>query len=76
MPDKQVRARVAWDTAIIPTVMRGIKIFDPYAQTRALLAKMITRALVPGPEPWKMFIRHKISKLELRQDGDWGASEN
>lgn len=36
---------------------------------------MVPRALVPGPEPWKTFIRYRISKLELRRDGDWGASE-
>jgi hypothetical protein len=30
-PDKQARARVAWDTAVIPIIKGGIKIFDPYA---------------------------------------------
>lgn len=28
-PDKRIRARVAWDTAVIPTVKGGLKIFDP-----------------------------------------------
>lgn len=46
-PDKRVRARVAWDTAIIPTVKGGLKIFDPYAQARALMAKILIRALIP-----------------------------
>lgn len=73
--DHKARARVAWDTAIIPTIKGGLKVFDPYAQTRALLAKMIPRALIQGPEPWKSFIRYRISQLALRRDGDWGNSE-
>lgn len=74
--DHKARARVAWDSAIIPTIKGGLKVFDPYAQTRALLAKMIPRALTPGPEPWKAFIRHRISQLAMRRDGDWGRSED
>jgi hypothetical protein len=74
-PDKRIQARVAWDTAIIPTVNGGLKVFDPYAQTWALLAKMIPRAMAPGPEPWKTFIRFRVAKLELRRDGNWGATE-
>lgn len=53
-PDRRTRARVAWDTAIIPTMRGGLRVFDPVIQTRALLAKMIPRALVPGAEPWKL----------------------
>jgi hypothetical protein len=75
-PDHKVKARVAWDTAIIPTIKGGLKIFDPYAQARALLAKMLNRALVPGAEPWKTFIKHRVANLKLRRDGDWGISEN
>ena len=74
-PDKRVRARVAWDTAIIPTIKGGLKIFDPYAQAWALLAKMLVRGMVPGPEPWKSLIRHRITQLQLRREGDWGMHE-
>lgn len=38
------------DRAIIPIIKGGLKIFDPHAHTRALLANMISRALSPGPE--------------------------
>ena len=35
---------------------------------------MIPRAMVPGPEPWKSLIRHRVSQLQLRRDGDWTPS--
>lgn len=59
-PDRRTRARLAWDTAIAPTMRGGLRIFDPLTQTRALLAKMIPQAVSPGAEPWKA----------LRRDGD------
>lgn len=52
-PDKKTRAKVAWNTAIIPTIKGSLKVFDPYTQARALLAKILVRALAPGSEPWK-----------------------
>jgi hypothetical protein len=45
------RAKVGWDSAILPNIQGGVKIFDPFAQASALLAKMITRGLEPGPKP-------------------------
>lgn len=74
-PDKSVWAKVAWDTAIIPTIKGGLKIFDPLAQARALMAKMLTRGLAPGSEPWKTLIQHRLRQLQYRRDGDWGSSE-
>jgi hypothetical protein len=38
-------------TKPMTTFLGGIKVFDPYAQTSALPAKMITRGLQPGPKP-------------------------
>lgn len=73
--DGKPRAKVAWDTAVIPTIKGGIKIFDPLAQSQALLAKMIPRAMSPGPEPWKSLVRHRISRLAFRKDGDWFPSD-
>lgn len=74
-PDGNLRAKVAWDTSVIPTIKGGLKIFDPYAQARALLAKMIPRAMSQGPQPWKTLIRHRISRLQFRKDEDWDMSE-
>jgi hypothetical protein len=62
-PNRRVRVQVAWDTAIIPTVKGGLKIFDPYAHAKALLAKMLSRVMAPGDEPWKTFIRNRVSNL-------------
>lgn len=59
----RVRAKVAWDTKIIPTIKGGLKIFDPLAQTRALLAKMLINALFPRNEPWKTLIRYRVGQL-------------
>lgn len=52
----------------------GLKVFDPRVQAKALLGKLISRALVPGKEPWKTFIKFRIDNLQLRKEGDWGSS--
>ena len=57
-PDHNTRARVAWASAALPRTEEGIKVFNPYSQASALLAKMVTRELTPGPEPWKDFLRY------------------
>lgn len=75
-PDGRVRAKVAWDIAVIPKIEGGLKIFDPLEQSRALLVKMLLRALSPGIEPWKSLIRHRVGQLQCREDGDWGQSEH
>jgi len=55
---KKCRARVAWDSTILPIFHGGIKIFDPEVQAKALLAKMVVRGLTPGSEPWKVLLQH------------------
>lgn len=69
---KNSRARVRWDSAILPIAHGGIKIFDPYAQASALLAKLISRGLEPGPEPWKVLLRHKVGQIRRMHKGPWG----
>lgn len=39
-----------------------------------MLTKIIVRALVSGPEPWKTFVRHRLANLAPTRDGDWGKS--
>lgn len=34
---------------------------DPACQSRALLGKLIVRGLLPGAEPWKEFLVHRLS---------------
>jgi hypothetical protein len=60
---------------VLPTVLGGIKVFDPYAQASALLAKMITRGLEPGPEPWKVLLQYRIKQLRLKAGGTSVANE-
>lgn len=63
LSDKQAQAKVKWSTAVIPTVKGGIKVFDPMAEAKALLAKLIPRAMVPGKEPWKSMVRHRLNRV-------------
>lgn len=69
--NKNSRARVRWDSAVLPMIHRGIKIFDPFAQASALLAKMIPRGLEPGPEPWKVLLQHRVRQTRYKCQGDW-----
>lgn len=45
--NKNTKTRVAWATAALPRTEGGIKVFDPYAQALALLAKMVIKGLTP-----------------------------
>ena len=74
-PDKKCRARVAWDSAILPVTHGGIKVFDPEAQANALLAKMIIRGLAPGNEPWKALLQHRVRSIQLDRGGTWPKDE-
>ncbi len=61
--NNQSRAKVAWDTTILPLVKGGIKIKNPKTQTTTLLAKVLVKGLNPRLEPWKILLRHKINNL-------------
>jgi hypothetical protein len=63
--DAPARAKVKWDTLMLPTTQGGLGIIDPKAQSEALLAKLLIRGLAPGGEPWKEFIRHKADQIRL-----------
>jgi hypothetical protein len=51
--DAPTRAKVKWDTMVMPTSKGGLGIIDPRAQSEPLLAKLLTRGLASGGEPWK-----------------------
>jgi hypothetical protein len=57
------RAKVKWETLILPTSQGGLKIIDPKTQSEALLAKLLIRGLEPGGEPWKELLRHKANQV-------------
>jgi hypothetical protein len=63
--DALARAKVKWSTMVIPITQGGLGIIDPKAQSEALLAKLLTRGLTPGGEPWKELIRHKADQTRL-----------
>ena len=45
------RAKVKWDTDVLPIVKGGVKILDPKWQASALLIKLLIRGLSVGYEP-------------------------
>jgi len=63
------RAKVKWETLVLPTAQGGLGIIDPKVQSKALLAKLFIRGLVPGGEPWKEFLRHKANQVRLLVHG-------
>jgi hypothetical protein len=60
------RTKVKWDTMVMPTSRGGLGIIDPRAQSETLLAKLLTRGLAPGGEPWKELIKHKAEQTRLQ----------
>jgi hypothetical protein len=59
------RAKVKWETLVLPTAHGGLGIIDPKAQSKALLAKLFVRGLEPGGEPWKELLRHRANQVKL-----------
>jgi hypothetical protein len=53
------RAKVKWDTLVLPTTKGGLGIIDPKTQSEALLSKLLIRGLAPRGEPWKELLRHR-----------------
>jgi hypothetical protein len=63
------RAKVKWETLVLPTSQGGLEIIDPKTQSEALLAKLLIRGLKPGGEPWKELLRHKANQVMLPVHG-------
>jgi hypothetical protein len=59
------RAKVKWETLVLPTTQGGLGIIDPKTQSEALLAKLLIRGLTPGGKPWKKFVRRKTNQIKL-----------
>jgi hypothetical protein len=60
-----VKAKVKWETLVLPTAQGGLGIIDPKIQSEALLAKLFVKGLAPGGEPWKELLRHKANQVRL-----------
>jgi hypothetical protein len=63
------RAKVKWETLVLPIAQGGLGIIDPKVQSEALLAKLLIRGLTPGGEPWKELLRHMANQERLRIHG-------
>jgi hypothetical protein len=63
------RAKVKWETLVLPTSQGGLGIIDPKTQSEAMLAKLLIRDLEPGGEPWKELLRHKANRVMLPVHG-------
>ena len=69
------RARVKWDTTVLPVVRGGIKILDPQWQS-ALLVKLLLRGLSVGYEPWKALVRYRVAQTKQSRNGNWSSHAN
>jgi hypothetical protein len=70
------RAKVKWETLVLPTSQGGIGIIDPKTQSEALLAKLLIMGLEPGGEPWKELLRHKANQVMLPVHGLGPATQD
>jgi len=59
------RAKVKWETLVLPTTQGGLGIIDPKVQSEALLAKLLVRGLTLGGEPWKELLKHRANQVRL-----------
>ena len=62
------RARVAWQTVILPQVESGLSIIDPKLQSQTLLGKLVIRSLIPGGQTWKLLLQQGLSACTPREE--------
>jgi hypothetical protein len=72
----RARAKVKWDTAVLPIVRGGVKILDPQWQASALLIKLLMRGLSVGYEPWKTLVQYRVAQTRQTRRGKWPAHAN
>ena len=72
----KARAKVRWDTAVLPIVRGGIKILDPQWQASALLIKLLIRGLTVGYEPWKSLVQYRVNQTIQTRRGKWPSNAN
>jgi hypothetical protein len=63
------RAKVKWETLVLPTAQGGLGIIDPKVQSEALLAKLFIRGMAPGGKLWKELLRHRANQVRLPVHG-------
>jgi hypothetical protein len=63
------RAKVRWETLILPLTQGGLGVIDPKSQSEALLAKLFIRGLAPGGEPWKELVWYNAGLTKLPHHG-------
>ena len=68
---RDTRARVAWQTVILPQAEGGLGIIDPELQSQAMLGKLVIRGLTPMGQTWKLLLQQVISSCTPRRGGEW-----
>jgi hypothetical protein len=74
--ESNARAKVRWDTVVLPIVRGGIKVLDPQWQSSALLIKLLIRGLSVGYEPWKALVRFRVAQTKQARRGSWPPHSN
>ena len=74
--ESNARAKVRWDTVVLPIVRGGVKVLDPQWQASALLIKLLVRGLSVGYEPWKSLVRFIVAQSQQTHNGRWPAHSN
>jgi len=57
--------KVKWDSLTLPPLCGGLRIINPKAQSKALLAKLLVRGLSPKGKPWKEILKHHADQILL-----------
>jgi hypothetical protein len=57
--ERLCRAKVAWDSMILPMKLGSLKLLDPAMQMQALMAKLFIRGLMPWDAPKRCYFNTK-----------------
>ena len=72
--DHNARAKVSWQTIILPTSQGGLGVIDPFTQCKAFISKFIIRSMLPFDNPWQHILKWRTSAYHPSTGGPWQAN--
>ena len=72
--NNDARAKVAWSTLTTQFSDGGLGLVDPDSQCKALLAKFVVRAMLPGQGIWSNFLLNRLFDIKPSTGGSWKPS--
>ena len=72
--EEHSRARVHWTDCCASKEVGGLGLIDPHEAPNALTTKWIVKAMLPGPAPLALHLRHRLAGVQPLRSGIWPSN--